>query len=535
MSFVVWKNLQLGTKLAVAFGSVILLIIAMAFWSTRGLNNIAVATADMQLANSLRGEFLQREVDHLKWASALSSYINDEHVNELKIQLDHTKCGFGKWYFSEGAKSAKKAYPELGRYLSEIEEPHRRLHQSAQRVKDKLEANTNGTALAEAKGIYAEHTQPSLAGVQGLLVNMRNLVDGRADKTQAQMEDTSQSTKVEVISASLGAIALAILLAFFITRSITKPMRKGLEMAQAVAEGDLNVRVEDTTQDEVGKLLSSLGCMSAKLAQVITQVRGNAENLGSASGQVNSTAQTISQGATEQAASLEEVSSAMEEMAANIRQSADNAGQTEQIAQKAAADAQKGGQAVIEAVTAMKDIAGKISIIEEISRQTNLLALNAAIEAARAGEHGKGFAVVASEVRKLAERSQTAAGEIGERSSSTVEVAEQAGQMLERLVPDIQKTAELVQGISAASREQDVGADEINRALQQLDQVVQQSATASEEMASTSDELAAQSDQLRQSMSFFKLEQSTPVTMANNTHKPEWRKLEDPHVVAASG
>ena len=198
-------------------------------------------------------------------------------------------------------------------------------------------------------------------------------------------------------------------------------------------------------------------------------------------------------------------------MTSNIRHSTDNAQQTERIAQKAAADARGGGEAVDDAVTAMKDIARRISIIEEIARQTNLLALNAAIEAARAGEHGKGFAVVASEVRKLAERSQKAAGEIGELSASTVEVSEKAGDMLRKIVPDIQKTAELVQEISAASREQDAGAGKINQALQQssqslqqLDKVVQQSAAAAEEMAATSEELTGQSEQFKHTITFFK-------------------------------
>jgi methyl-accepting chemotaxis protein len=214
----------------------------------------------------------------------------------------------------------------------------------------------------------------------------------------------------------------------------------------------------------------------------------------------------MSQGTTEQAASTEEASSSIEEMNATIKQNADNAMQTEKIALKSATDAQESGKAVSQTVSAMKDIAQKISIIEEIARQTNLLALNAAIEAARAGEHGKGFAVVASEVRKLAERSQAAAGEISQLSSSSVHIAEQAGQMLAKLVPDIQKTAELVQEITASSKEQSSGADQINGAVQQLNQVVQQNAGAAEEMSSTAEELASQADQLQATISFFKVD-----------------------------
>jgi methyl-accepting chemotaxis protein len=194
----------------------------------------------------------------------------------------------------------------------------------------------------------------------------------------------------------------------------------------------------------------------------------------------------------------------MEQMVSNIKQNADNAQQTDKIANKSATDAQESGKSVLEAVAAMKEIASKISIIEEIARQTNLLALNAAIEAARAGEHGKGFAVVAAEVRKLAERSQKAAGEINQLSGTTVTVSGKAGEMLEKLVPDIQRTAELVQEITAASKEQDTGAEQINKALQQLEKVIQQNASASEEMASTTEELSAQSDQLVSALAFFR-------------------------------
>ena len=219
----------------------------------------------------------------------------------------------------------------------------------------------------------------------------------------------------------------------------------------------------------------------------------------------------------------------MEQMAANIRQSADNAGLTEQIAQKIAADAQKSGHTVTKSVSAMKEITDKISIVEEIARQTNLLALNAAIEAARAGEHGKGFAVVATEVRKLAERSQTAANEISELSASTVEVAEQACQMLDSLVPEIQKTAELVQEISIASWESRIPVPtRLTWVLQQLDQVVQHSAASSEEMSATSEELAAQADQLWQSMAFFKLDKSASVTDEDSRSMSECRHSESP-------
>ncbi len=233
---------------------------------------------------------------------------------------------------------------------------------------------------------------------------------------------------------------------------------------------------------------------------VLGEVKTVADTVAAASRQMSAGSEELSQGATEQASSVEEASSSMEQMASNIRQNADNAQQTEKIAVKSAGDAREGGKAVTETVNAMKEIAEKISIIEEIARQTNLLALNAAIEAARAGEHGKGFAVVAAEVRKLAERSQTAAAEISELSGTSVEVAEKAGEMLEKLVPDIQKTAELVQEISAASNEQNTGAEQINKAIQQLDQVIQQNAGASEELASTSEELSSQAEQLQASV-----------------------------------
>jgi methyl-accepting chemotaxis protein len=284
-------------------------------------------------------------------------------------------------------------------------------------------------------------------------------------------------------------------------------LRATAEVADRIANGDLTVTPKPLSDKDV--LGISLQTMVERLRGVVSNAVSASINVSSGSQQLSASSEQLSQGATEQAAAAEEASASMEEMAANIKQNADNAAQTEKIARQSARDAESSGEAVGRAVNAMKTIAGKISIVQEIARQTDLLALNAAVEAARAGEHGKGFAVVASEVRKLAERSQAAAAEISALSGDTVQVATEAGEMLNRLVPDIRKTAELVSEISAACREQDIGASQINEAIQQLDRVTQTNAGASEEMSATSEELAAQAEELQSSIAFFKVESSS--------------------------
>ena len=281
-------------------------------------------------------------------------------------------------------------------------------------------------------------------------------------------------------------------------------------VANAIADGDLTVKAKPLSdKDTLGIALEN---MMIKLREVVGQVNAAAENMSAGSQELSASAEQLSQGSTEQAASTEEASSSMEEMAANVKQNAENAATTEKMAAQSSLDAEASGVAVGKAVDAMQTIAQKINIVQEIARQTDLLALNAAVEAARAGEHGKGFAVVASEVRKLAERSQAAAAEIGTLSADTVKVAQEAGSMLAKLVPDIKKTAELVEEITAACREQDVGSSQINQAIQQLDKVTQQNAAASEEVSATSEELASQAEQLQATIAFFKLDDgSAPV------------------------
>jgi len=287
---------------------------------------------------------------------------------------------------------------------------------------------------------------------------------------------------------------------------LEKQVKMLVDSMNRLSDGDLMQELSAERNDDIGRLVDAFNKTIAALKGVVSDVKNAADYVASGSQQLSSGSEQLSQGTAEQAASAEEASSSVEEMSATIKQNADNAHQTEKIALKSSNDATQSGKAVSATVSAMKEIAKKISIIEEIARQTNLLALNAAIEAARAGEHGKGFAVVASEVRKLAERSQTSAREISELSSTSVEIAENAGQMLAKLVPDIQKTAELVQEISAASKEQTTGADQINSAIQQLNQVIQQNAGAAEEMSATAEELSSQAEQLQSTISYFKVE-----------------------------
>jgi len=517
------KNMKVGLRLGLGFGLVLILMIVLVLVALNTMsgingnlerivkiNNVRLAHLNNSLINqeeisiSLRNLFLTKDMEKRQE--------QNKNITELRGKIEETFAKVVEMTPKDDTKAldlitAMKTEREITRPLNN-------------KVVELALANKNDEGL----DLLDREARPA---ARKLLDKIEELKKHMEERNQMRHEEAVNAyNKARILMFSLGglAIVMAIVIALFLTRSITLPLGEGVDVMNQLAQGDLRVHIEVKSKDELGQLLTAMKNMVEKLTSIVGDVKSASDNVASGSQELSSGAQQISQGATEQAASIEETSSSMEEMTSNIKQNSDNSHQTEKIAQKSAVDAIEGGKAVTETVGAMKEIAGKITIIEEIARQTNLLALNAAIEAARAGEHGKGFAVVASEVRKLAERSQTAAGEISHLSSSSVQIAEKAGEMLAKLVPDIQKTAELVQEISAGSREQDTGAGQINQAIQQLDQVIQQNAGAAEELASTSEELASQADLLQNAIAFFKTEESGSVRrMAREIKRPEHR------------
>jgi methyl-accepting chemotaxis protein len=517
------RNMKIGTRLLFGFGLALAVLVGVGAAGYWGVQSVRRQVGEKLATDAMVAQHTARARAN---TNALRRYEKDLFLNIGDAAKEEQYAR--DWQDQHERLAARIADAAKAASLPEEKA-------ALQTMKTELDAYTAGFQNVRAQIRSGAIKTPQEAngaigpykdGIRKLEDTTKDLSDAankRLDELDGAVAAIARRIAAILAALALGAVALSVAITVVITRSITAPVIEGMRVAERLADGDLTVVVDASSGDETGMMLASMGKMLQKLQRVVGDVKQASDNVAAGSQELSSSAEEMSQGASEQAGSVEEVSASMEQMVSNIQQNADNAQQTEKIAQKAAQDARDGGKAVTQTVAAMKEIAGKITIIEEIARQTNLLALNAAIEAARAGEHGRGFAVVASEVRKLAERSQTAAAEISTLSGTSVQVAEEAGAMLARLVPDIQRTAELVLEINGSSKEQNEGSAQVNKAIQQLDQVVQQNASAAEQMSSTAEELSGQAEHLQGIMEFFKVDGAAagggPVKRAARTTK----------------
>ena len=527
-----FRNLKIGTRLFAMAGITSAILLGMGWMALVSLQQdvtslqktLADSYSVTNLVDDARDTQVQLVEQWKEWKNLLiRGHEKDDFEKHLKAFAEHdsivaTQLGL--------IRDTLEAMGYSASMIPGMLETHKELttrYRNELRKFDPSDARSTQRVDLALRGL----DRPLTEAMDALLDSVEAQTASRYSTMSTEARTRFNAVRTTFIIVLVVGVVFAMFLAWATINSVTRPIAELVGIANRIAEGDLSEVKESDRKDETGQLQTAMQKMTESLAQTIAQVRSAADALSGASAQVSATAANLSQGTSEQAASVEETTASLEQMSASITQNADNSRTTESTAVKGAKDAEESGRVAGETTTAMKTIAQKITIIEDIAYQTNLLALNAAIEAARAGEHGKGFAVVATEVRKLAERSQSAANEISGLAVSSVSVAERSGALLAELVPAIRKTAELVQEVAAASREQSSGVTQINQAMSQVDQVTQRTASAAEELASTAEEMSAQAEALQQLVAFFRVNDGTsrPTHAAPAAPKQQWSSV----------
>ncbi len=497
-----YQNLRIATKLLVAFILLLGMTTALGVFALIQMTTLREAGDEVSdnwmpsigfvsAMNTDTSDFRIAELQHIL---SLTPEEMNTYEREMEAELDTLRQSAEGYEPLIASDAERRMYNEFNRLWQDYLVEH-------QRALDLSRENRT----EEAKALIRGRSQKTFDDASDKLDALVALNKSLGRKAAERADATYEATRRWIVTTLFGCLLLSGLLCYLIARVISRPLIEAVTVANRLAEGDFAVRIEATSDDETGRLLAAMRGMVDRLRLVIREVRDGANALASAAVQVSSSSQSLAQGTSEQASSVEETTASLEQMTATIGQNSANALQLEQMAQKGAKDAVESGEAVKETVEAMTSIADKINIVEEIAYQTNLLALNAAIEAARAGEHGKGFAVVATEVRKLAERSQAAAREIGTLAGASMRVADRSGRLLGELVPSIRKTTSLVQEVATASTQQSAGVHQMNKAMMHVDEVTQRNASAAEELASTAEEMSAQAETLQQLVSFFRV------------------------------
>lgn len=500
------KNLNLRTRFVIVFAVIIVLNLVNLLFTFSNLSVLRKVGDKMYHKNFIgMNRLIEADRDAYQSRLAISESFHaanstnenvDKLQGEISSNLDQINTRYTEFYalFRESVSNANE---ELN---SEVISNYEKVKSTTSQINSLLKQQQ----FEQAESLYYSGYVPAFSIMRD---DMNKFTDIFLEASGAEQKNTEITGKSIFVAATIGFIVNVIILIFsgyVLTVSITRPLNQVVEATTEIAEGKLDFSIGSEGNNEITKVLVSVDRMRQKLLEIISQISAASVSMSSASNSLNVRSQRMSQAATEQASSVEELSSAMEQMASNIHQNADNSRQTETIAIKASAEIKKGSSATSEAIELMKDIAGKVSIINDIAFQTNILALNAAVEAARAGEYGKGFAVVAAEVRKLAERSKIAADEIQHLSAKVMGTSQQAGEQLTGIVPEIERTAKLIQEITASSLEQNSGAEMINTTIQQMNQVTQQNASLAEDIASSSEELTDQAQRLIEITEYFK-------------------------------